>query len=36
MRWPPTLNMAEEERREVRRRVGQRYELAAGGLEESA
>lgn len=28
--------MSEEERREVRRRVGQRYELAAGGLEESA
>ncbi len=27
--------MSEEERREVRRRVG-RYELAAGGLEESA
>ena len=28
--------MSEEERREVRRRVGHRYELAAGGLEESA
>ena len=27
---------SEEERREVRRRVGHRYELAAGGLEESA
>jgi WhiB family transcriptional regulator, redox-sensing transcriptional regulator len=28
--------MSEEERREVRRRVGHRYDLAAGGLEESA
>jgi WhiB family transcriptional regulator, redox-sensing transcriptional regulator len=28
--------MSEEERREVRRRVGHRFELAAGGLEESA
>lgn len=28
--------MSEEERREVRRRVGHGYELAAGGLEESA
>ncbi len=28
--------MSEEERREVRRRGGHRFELAAGGLEESA